>query len=89
MSSEVYKYFTLEIIDMEGLKIIQSIDHAVQRAATRGDIDAGQQAVYSNEIRPELIRSDVRHETHQELAARLRGQTIIQVADHLLGGRIE
>ena len=74
---------------MEGLKIIQSIDHTVQRAVMRGDVNAGQQAQYTNEIRPELIRSDVRHETHEELAARLRGQTIIKVADHLLGGRIE
>ena len=74
---------------MEGLKIIQSIDHAVQRAVVRGDVDSGQQAQYTNEIRPELIRSDVRQETHQELASRLRGQTIIKVADHLLGGRIE
>lgn len=74
---------------MEGLKIVQSIDHAVQRAVMRGDADSGQQAQYTNEIRPELIRSDVRHETHEELAARLRGQTIIKVADHLLGGRIE
>ena len=74
---------------MEGLKIIQSIDHAVQRAVICGDVDSGQQAQYTNEIRPELIRSDVRQETHQELASRLRGQTIIKVADHLLGGRIE
>lgn len=74
---------------MEGLKIVQSIDHAVQRAVIRGDIDAAQQAQYTNGIRPELIRSDVRHETHEELAARLRGQTVLKVADHLLGGRIE